>query len=127
MSSLITSNISDGTTSVPTGYVVNGSAKAWVNFNGTGTIAARDSLNVSGLTDYGTGDYGISYSSSFSSNSYTSNCNIGSGSITREKVCFHHNDTWTSTGIHVLCGYTYTSPGAEDHSVVAAQQHGDLA
>ena len=31
-----------GTESVDTTYVINGSAKAWVNFNGTGTIAIRD-------------------------------------------------------------------------------------
>jgi hypothetical protein len=32
-------------------------AKAWVNFNGTGTVAIRDSENVSSVTDNGTGDY----------------------------------------------------------------------
>ena len=34
-----------------------GLAKAWVNFNGTGTIATRDSFNLTTLTDNGTGDY----------------------------------------------------------------------
>jgi hypothetical protein len=47
MSTIIASNISDGTTSVASTYVVNGSAKAWVNFNGTGTVAIRDSLMLS--------------------------------------------------------------------------------
>jgi len=42
MSTLNVSNITDGTDTVGTSYVVNGSAKAWVNFNGTGTIAARE-------------------------------------------------------------------------------------
>jgi hypothetical protein len=32
-------------------------ASAWVNFNGTGTVAIRDSENVSSVTDNGTGDY----------------------------------------------------------------------
>lgn len=36
-----------------------GLAKAWVNFNGTGTIAARDSLNMSSLTDNTTAQYVI--------------------------------------------------------------------
>jgi hypothetical protein len=40
-----------------TTYSARGIAKAWVNFNGTGTIAARDSENVSSLTDNGTGNY----------------------------------------------------------------------
>ena len=59
MSTIVTSNISDGTTTVGTEYVVNGSAKAWVNFDGTGTIAIRDSLNVASLTDGGIGYYTV--------------------------------------------------------------------
>ena len=51
--------------------VQQGLAKAWVNFDGTGTIAARDSFNVSGLTDNGTGDYTISFSSSKANINYT--------------------------------------------------------
>ena len=42
-------------------------AKAWVNFNGTGTIAIRESYNISSLTDRGTGLYTLNYSSSLSS------------------------------------------------------------
>lgn len=34
-------------------------AKAWVNFNGTGTVAIRASGNVSSITDNGTGTYTI--------------------------------------------------------------------
>lgn len=60
MSTLSVSNISDGTTSVGTSYVVNGSAKAWVNFDAGGTIYAGQSFNVSSYTDVGTGDAQIS-------------------------------------------------------------------
>jgi len=35
--------------------------KAWVNFNGTGTVAIRASYNVSSITDHGTGDYTINF------------------------------------------------------------------
>lgn len=35
--------------------------RAWVNFNGTGTIAIRDSGNVSSITDNGTGDYTVNF------------------------------------------------------------------
>ena len=34
---------------------------AWVNFNGTGTVAIRDSGNVSSITDNGTGDYTVNF------------------------------------------------------------------
>ena len=97
MSTLNVSNITDGTDTVETGYVLNGSAKAWVNFNGTGTIAARDSLNVSSLTDIGTGIYETNYSSAFGASDYVAQatcidlfngsavCTIGvpSASVTR--------------------------------------------
>ena len=52
--------------SLSTEYVVNGSAKAWVNFNGTGTIAILSSLNTASLTDRGTGEYTANYSSNMS-------------------------------------------------------------
>ena len=36
-------------------------AKAWVNFNGSGTLALRDSFGVSSVTDNGTGDYTVNF------------------------------------------------------------------
>ena len=48
----------------------NNPIKAWVNFNGTGTVSIRDSLNVSSITDNGTGDYTINFSSPLSSSNY---------------------------------------------------------
>jgi hypothetical protein len=60
-----------GNNSIATSFVAGGSAKAWVNFNGQGTIASRSSLNVTSLADNGTGDYTISISSSFSDANYT--------------------------------------------------------
>jgi hypothetical protein len=41
--------------------VASRTAKAWVNFNGTGTVAIRASFNVSSITDNGTGDYVINF------------------------------------------------------------------
>ena len=37
------------------------SARAWVNFNGTGTVAIRESGNVSSITDNGTGNYDVNF------------------------------------------------------------------
>ena len=52
----------DGVTAVTlTGQVA---AKVWVNFNGTSTIAARASFNVSSLTDNGVGLYFVNYTNS---------------------------------------------------------------
>jgi hypothetical protein len=51
---------------------INGAqlAKAWVNFNGTGTVAIRDSYNVSSITDNGVGDYTINYGTALNNNNY---------------------------------------------------------
>jgi hypothetical protein len=35
--------------------------KAWVNFTGTGTVAIRESYNVSSITDNGTGTYTVNF------------------------------------------------------------------
>ncbi len=48
-----------------------GLAKCWVNFNGVGTIAFRDSFNSSGLTDNGTGDYTVSFTNDMSNGLYS--------------------------------------------------------
>ena len=45
-------------------------AKAWVNFNGTGTVAIRDSHNVSSVTDGGVGDYAVNFTNSMANASY---------------------------------------------------------
>jgi hypothetical protein len=42
--------------------------RAWVNFNGTGTVAIRASGNVSSITDNGTGNYTVNFTTSLSAN-----------------------------------------------------------
>jgi hypothetical protein len=45
-------------------------AKAWVNFNGTGTVAIRASGNVSSITDNGTGDYTVNFTTALADANY---------------------------------------------------------
>ena len=59
-----------GSKSVPVSTVVDGSAKAWVNFNGTGTVAIRASGNVSSITDNGVGDYTVNFTSALADANY---------------------------------------------------------
>jgi hypothetical protein len=70
MSNLIVSNVSDGTTSVPTGYVVNGSAKAWGSFDQYYTNSMLESFNISSFSDLGTGAGAVNLSSAMTSASY---------------------------------------------------------
>ena len=44
--------------------------KAWVNFNGTGTVAIRASYNVSSITDNGTGDYTVNFTTALPDANY---------------------------------------------------------
>ena len=44
--------------------------KAFVRFNGTGTVAITSSFNVSSITDHATGDYTINFSSAFGDTNY---------------------------------------------------------
>ena len=46
------------------------SARAWVNFNGTGTVAIRASGNVSSITDNGTGDYTVNFTTAMPDANY---------------------------------------------------------
>lgn len=45
-------------------------ALAWVNFNGTGTVAIRSSYNVSSITDNGTGDYTVNFATALADANY---------------------------------------------------------
>ena len=44
--------------------------RAWVNFNGTGTVAIRDSGNVSSITDLGTGQYQVNFTTAMTDANY---------------------------------------------------------
>ena len=48
--------------------------RAWVNFNGTGTVAIRASGNVSSITDNGTGDYTINFTTAMPDANYGVSC-----------------------------------------------------
>lgn len=62
-----------GTGSVMAAY----DARAWVNFNGTGTVAIRASGNVSSITDNGTGDYTINFTTAMPDANYSGQVCIG--------------------------------------------------
>jgi len=129
MSNLVVSNISDGTTTVGTGYVVNGSAKAWVNFNGTGTIAIRDSMNVSSLTDNATGNHSVTYSSSMANVNYQISGAAAGGTI---GILYSRQASPTRATTYINFFTLYQSDlsgngGYADMDSVDQSTHGDLA
>jgi hypothetical protein len=56
--------------SVATAYA----CRAWVNFNGTGTVAIRASGNVTSITDNGTGDYTVNFTTAMPDANYSVTC-----------------------------------------------------
>ena len=59
-----------------------GVCRAWVNFNGTGTVAIRASFNVSSITDNGTGDQTINFTTAMSDANYVWSGSTGAGAGT---------------------------------------------
>lgn len=67
----VTGNSSTATQlSTASGAAPSYSARAWVNFNGIGTVAIRDSKNVSSITDNGVGNYTINFTSAMANANY---------------------------------------------------------
>jgi len=97
-----------------------GLAKAWVNFDGTGTIAARDSLNLSSLTDNNTGQYQINYSSSMS------NANYSISGFTSAGTYLGRNSS-LATGNVELLNRRNDNEASIDGSTIFFDAHGDLA
>jgi len=57
---------------------VTNTASVWVSFNGTGVVAINDDFNVSSITDNGTGDYTINFTSALANANYCPvSCGIG--------------------------------------------------
>jgi len=54
---------------------------AWVNFNGTGTVAIRASYNVSSITDNGTGDYTVNFTTALADANYSVVCSCREDTI----------------------------------------------
>lgn len=69
-------NIQSSTANTPVvfkdgnGTQVGTLCRAWVNFNGTGTVAIRASFNVSSITDNGTGDYTVNFTTAMPDANY---------------------------------------------------------
>lgn len=72
MSTLSTNTISNlsGSKSATVDNILEARSRAWVNFKGQGTVAIRDSFNVSSITDNGTGDYTVNFANAMPNANY---------------------------------------------------------
>ena len=120
-----------GTESVDTTYVINGSAKGWVNYDGKTTNTVRDSLNTSSVTDNGTGDYSVTYSSNLSNANYTASLSSDNQNNGGWRVIFQFNSGTPRTTSLIRtysAGTDYSiASAAGDFLYVDISLHGDLA
>jgi hypothetical protein len=99
--------------------------RAWVNFNGTGTVAIRASFNVSSITDNGTGDYTINFTTALADANYAVTSEYQSDYITfsgsaATRVKFLSSQA--TTNCRIVTGYQYVGGGsaASDSPIVCA-------
>jgi len=127
MSTLRCTNLQDtsGGNSLTTAQIYNGAAKAWVNFDGTGTVAIRASYNVSSITDNGTGDYTVNFTTALADANYSV---AGAGRYADFSIAGAMRVvSIASTGTlatamstsSVRLGTTYVNGGVEDLQVVS--------
>jgi hypothetical protein len=115
-----------------TGLAINGSAfgisaKAWVNFNGTGTVAIRASFNVTSITDNGDGDYTVNFTNALTDSNYAAvfgglGSNLGniSGGMVVIAGASNVADTKSTTQLRIQTGSSVTGGLADNGEVNVA-------
>jgi hypothetical protein len=79
---------------------ISGAAKAWVNFNGSGTVAIRASFNVSSITDNGVGDYTVNFSNALVDANY-SVASMGRNTSNQEMTTLHNSVLPTASAVRI--------------------------
>ena len=88
--------------------------RAWVNFNGTSTVAIRESGNVSSITDNGAGDYTVNFTTAMVDANYAVCISAGqNGNIDREEL-----NTLTTSSIRM--NFTDSGVAQRDPTFVCA-------
>lgn len=109
---------------VDTEIASNSPIKAWVNFNGTGTVAIRASDNVSSITDNGTGDFTINFTTAISDANYAVTATAGTSGVAagnnRYATAIADQST-TSVRIHVMNHGNAAPADPEFCSVIVAR------
>jgi len=115
-------------TAIPDVLNATGSApvyacRAWVNFNGTGTVAIRASGNVSSITDNGTGDYTVNFTTDMEDVNFVVVSNTGDFTSGGAYFWTQEDESdRTTSSIRIGTGYINTQASAqqdEDHINIA--------
>jgi hypothetical protein len=120
----VTSNQTIGGNLTVTGSITGGSIsaanslQAWVNFNGTGTVAIRASNNVSSITDGGVGVYTVNFTTALSDANYAvaGSCGIDTSAGTTFGL---NNNTQSTSAVVVTTKRRDTGAGVDQTQVQA--------
>ena len=99
-----------------------GLAKIWCNADQTGTV--RDSLNISGITDEGTGDVTFTFSNATSNDDYSLTGSCRRAATTTEGFVFQIHTLATGS---CRARHMYIGQQLYDHDHMCMNIHGDLA
>ena len=99
LKNIIVNEDADGVIIGTSGISTTRIAKAWVNFNGTGTVAIRSSYNVSSITDDATGKYDVNFSTAMSDNDYSvvSDGRYDTGDSAGSSICTVRREALTTS------------------------------
>ena len=131
VATLLTSAVINSEGGAATINITQGLTKVWTNFNGTGTIATRDSFNTASLTDNSTGSYSINFTNNFNAASWcgAANCQqadtVNPGSSYMD-VC-QINRTQETSFAKVMTNLEFTNTNVGDAKYVQILLTGDLA
>ena len=76
--------------------------RAWVNFNGTGTVAIRASGNVSSITDNGTGNYTVNFTTAMPDANYSASFSCAFAVDGNDYATGGSNKATTSCDVYVV-------------------------
>ena len=122
---------SDGTS--PVTLTKQSAAKAWVSFNGTGTLAVIGSFNQSSMTDNGTGDYSLTVSNAMNDANYSVQVSNSTYATTYAGWASTHRNGGTggfvapTTTVTRMNTMQDTNSSAQDGQRAEIGIHGDLA
>ena len=120
MSEIRANTVSDAAGTGPVTLTGQYAAKAWVNFNGTGTIAIRQSGNVSSLTDNGTGDYTVNFTTAITDADYAVSATLGR-TVTNEtaSIAAHSAGALSTSSVRIRSTFsTAAANGAADRDYI---------
>ena len=103
---LTTPNINSAQFATVSGTAPIYPCRAWVNFNGAGTVAIRASGNVSSITDNGTGDYTVNFTTAMPDANYGFTVGFNNDNNAYPRVFGTYANTPTASGIRLGMAYT---------------------